>query len=499
MSRRGSVKPPLVIDVRSYSDKDAKTTYLVETSYEQANTTARGAAAVEQRFSAFQDLHAAITETLNLGAFPVARVWYATDAVKKERVDRLHEYLAVVAEKAGATPPAELLAFLGVDAGTFAAGGGGTAPGAARVLGRELPPLVWEVVWEEADAPPPNALAAAMARAALRERSSGEKLGAVDEAPSAGDTRSAEAPPPHPYADGNAIMAADAAAERAAAAADAEAPVATGGGSAADADAAAAAPPPSPGYRVGQRILSEADGGEWRPGRIIGRRVVGGAPQLKVSVDGYDSDQDAWVDAASDRVRALSSVASHNDEAASPGRPRGESAADARREQIRLGAEAAAAAAASSAAAAAATPMAASAGTPATAAPPTPQRVVELEKVNAQLLARIAELEKATRLEVAALEKRAAAIAAPPAAADGEADALRMKVSELQTALKAKEASTFAAQGAVRRLGKAEEKAKMRVVSLALQQPRYAALLSAVLRWRAAAAGGVSPPRSDAR
>jgi len=32
------------------------------------------------------------------------------------------------------------LAFLGVDAGTFAAGGGGTAPGAARVLGRELPP-----------------------------------------------------------------------------------------------------------------------------------------------------------------------------------------------------------------------------------------------------------------------------------------------------------------------------------------------------------------------
>ena len=496
MSRRGSAKPPLVIDVRSYSDKDAKTTYLVETSYEQANTTARGAAAVEQRFSAFQDLHAAITEPLNLGAFPVARVWYATDAVKKERVDRLHEYLAVVAEKAGTTPPADLLAFLGVDAASFAAGGGGATPGAARVLGRELPPLVWEVVWEEADAPPPNALAAAMARAALRERASGEKLGAVDEAPIAGDGRSAEAPPPHPYADVNAIMAADmaATAERAAAAADAEAPVATGGGGAADADAAAAAPPPSPGYRVGQRILSEADGGEWRPGRIIGRRVVGGAPQLKVSVDGYDSDQDAWVDAASDRVRALSSVASHNDEGASPGRPRGESAADARREQIRLGAEAAAAAAAASSAAAAATPMAASAGTPATAAPPTPQRVVELEKVNAQLLARIAELERATRLEVAALEKRAAAIAAPAAAADGEADALRMKVSELQTALKAKEASTFAAQGAVRRLGKAEEKAKMRVVSLALQQPRYAALLSAVLRWRAAAAGGVSTP-----
>ena len=350
MSRRGSAKPPLVIDVRSYSDKDAKTTYLVETSYEQANTTARGAAAVEQRFSAFQDLHAAITETLNLGAFPVARVWYATDAVKKERVDRLHEYLAVVAEKAGATPPAELLAFLGVDAGTFAAGGGATAPGAARVLGREPPPLVGGR-GEEADAPPPNALAAAMARAALRERSSGEKLGAVDEAPSAGD-RAAPRRRLRTRTPTAAIMAADAAAERAAAAADAEAPVATGGGSAADADAAAAAPPPSPGYRVGQRILSEADGGEWRPGRIIGRRVVGGAPQLKVSVDGYDSDQDEWVDAASDRVRALSSVASHNDEGASPGRPRGESAADARREQIRLGAEAAAAAAAASSAAA---------------------------------------------------------------------------------------------------------------------------------------------------
>ena len=349
MSRRGSAKPPLVIDVRSYSDKDAKTTYLVETSYEQANTPARGAAAVEQRFSAFQDLHAAITETLNLGAFPVARVWYATDAVKKERVDRLHEYLAVVAEKAGATPPAELLAFLGVDAGTFAAGGGGTAPGAARVLGRELPPLVWEVVGGGRRAAAQCARGGDGARRAARARERREarrrRRGAQ-----CGRRRSAEAPPPHPYADGIAIMAADAAAERAAAAADAEAPVATGGGSAADADAAAAAPPPSPGYRVGQRILSEADGGEWRPGRIIGRRVVGGAAaqgvrrRLRLGPGRVGRRGECG-------VRALSSVASHNDEGASPGRPRGESAADARREQIRLGAEAAAAAAASSAAA----------------------------------------------------------------------------------------------------------------------------------------------------
>ena len=191
--------------------------------------------------------------------------------------------------------------------------------------------------------------------------------------------------------------------------------------------------------------------------RIIGRRVVGGAPQLKVSVDGYDSDKDEWVDAA--RASAPSSVASHNDEGASPGRAasrpprptRADSARSGGRRHRRL------------------EPPRRHADGRVTAPrppPPTPQRVVELEKVNAQLALGSPSWRR----------RRATWRSAPPRSqrrrpADGEADALRMKVSD-QTALKAK-----GRRPSPRRrgppAGKAEEKAKMRVVSLALRQPRH--------------------------
>ena len=380
--------------------------------------------------------------------------------MKKERVDRLHEYLAVVAEKAGATPPAELASRRRRD---LCGGRRGTAPGAARVLGRELPPLV-EVVG--IDAPPPNALAAAMARAALRERRAAE-VGAVDEAPVRA-TRAARGAASAPVRRRQCHHGRRRC-RSAAAAADAEAPVATGGGSAADADAAAAAPPPSPGYRVGQRILSEADGGEASGASSAAASSAVRRSSRCPSTATTRTRTSGWMRRA--RASAPSRASPHNDEGACPG-GRAASRPPTPARQIRLEAAAAAAAASSAAAAAAADGRVRRHARDRRA--PTPQRVVELEKVNAQLLARIAELEKATRPR-SPHWRSAAAIAVPPAAADGEADALRMKVSELQTALKAKEAST-SPRRAVRRLGKAEEKAKMRVVSRA--QQRAAALLS---------------------
>ena len=147
MSRRGSAKPPLVIDVRSYSDK-AKTTYLVETSYEQANTTARGAAgraAVLGVPGPPRGNHRN-TQPRRLPGRPRL----VRDRRRQEGARRpAPQYLAVVAEGGrNATRGTPRLPRRRRRA--FAAGGGGAAPGAPRVLGRELPPLVWEVVWEEA-------------------------------------------------------------------------------------------------------------------------------------------------------------------------------------------------------------------------------------------------------------------------------------------------------------------------------------------------------------
>ena len=51
----------------------------------------------------------------------------------------------------------------------------------------------------------------------------------------------------------------------------------------------------------------EAEGGRWVPGRVLLHRVVrtgaGGGTQMKVSLDGYDSETDEWVDCGSERVR----------------------------------------------------------------------------------------------------------------------------------------------------------------------------------------------------
>ena len=97
-----------------------------------------------------------------------------------------------------------------------------------------------------------------------------------------------------------------------------------------------APPPPSPGgrvvhsFKIGARVLAVApagsddeeadDGGgagggdgaaeRWVPGRVLAERSHGGTKQFKISLDGYDSEDDAWVDADDDRVRPYEAGAS---------------------------------------------------------------------------------------------------------------------------------------------------------------------------------------------
>lgn len=67
-------------------------------------------------------------------------------------------------------------------------------------------------------------------------------------------------------------------------------------------------------FTVGARVLAiapvDSDDEEeepaaerWVPGRVLGQRVFRGKPQHKVSLDGYDSEDDVWVDNDDPRVR----------------------------------------------------------------------------------------------------------------------------------------------------------------------------------------------------
>jgi len=64
-------------------------------------------------------------------------------------------------------------------------------------------------------------------------------------------------------------------------------------------------------FAVGGRVLAVAPDDEgdedearrWVPGRVLGSRNVGEILQFKVSLDGYDSENDEWVDADDERLQ----------------------------------------------------------------------------------------------------------------------------------------------------------------------------------------------------
>ena len=73
----------------------------------------------------------------------------------------------------------------------------------------------------------------------------------------------------------------------------------------------AALPPSAPvDLRVGARVMAVAPGEEpdepdarWVPGRVLSQRTHVGAKQFKISLDGYDSEDDQWVESDDPRVR----------------------------------------------------------------------------------------------------------------------------------------------------------------------------------------------------
>jgi hypothetical protein len=96
--------------------------------------------------------------------------------------------------------------------------------------------------------------------------------------------------------------------------------------------AAAAAPLPPTSksgphvFRVGTRVLAiapdddeEEEEGDapaeerWVPGRVLGERVFKGSKQYKISLDGYNSEDDAWVDHDDERVRPYEAPNSSDD------------------------------------------------------------------------------------------------------------------------------------------------------------------------------------------
>eukprot|EP00962_Isochrysis_galbana_P016900 scaffold4841_cov121-Isochrysis_galbana.AAC.16 len=70
---------------------------------------------------------------------------------------------------------------------------------------------------------------------------------------------------------------------------------------------------------VGSRLLALAPDGEaatWVPARVIAERTVGRTTQYKVSLDGYDSETDEWLEPQSHKVRPHTVVADAKEAAA---------------------------------------------------------------------------------------------------------------------------------------------------------------------------------------
>jgi hypothetical protein len=70
---------------------------------------------------------------------------------------------------------------------------------------------------------------------------------------------------------------------------------------------------------VGSRLLALAPDGDaatWVPARVIAERTVGRTTQYKISLDGYDSETDEWLEPQSRRVRPHTVVADAKEAAA---------------------------------------------------------------------------------------------------------------------------------------------------------------------------------------
>jgi len=130
--RMSASAPSLTISVPGYTDVTGHTEYIIKSSAGEQQF------AVQHRFSNFIELHEAlITKMAKLpAAFPVPKSMFSGESVKRERVEKLQEYLRNVVRLSGERPPAALLKFLRVDTAVFAPlSSGGTGSGGAPTGG----------------------------------------------------------------------------------------------------------------------------------------------------------------------------------------------------------------------------------------------------------------------------------------------------------------------------------------------------------------------------
>jgi len=116
----------LTITIPGYTDQTGHTEYIIKSSVGDQHF------AVQHRFSNFIELHEAlITKIAKLPhAFPVAKSMFGGEQVKRERVEKLQEYLRNCVKLSGERPTGALLKFLRVEASAF-----GPAVGSAAVVG----------------------------------------------------------------------------------------------------------------------------------------------------------------------------------------------------------------------------------------------------------------------------------------------------------------------------------------------------------------------------
>ena len=112
--------------VTGFTDQSGHTEYQLETTGPDGR-----AVSAQHRFSDFVELHTVIQPALKLPiAFPIPKSMFTGEAVKRERQQKLQEYLRTALAACDATPPLALMSFLGLRAG--GPSGSGSAPDVAN-------------------------------------------------------------------------------------------------------------------------------------------------------------------------------------------------------------------------------------------------------------------------------------------------------------------------------------------------------------------------------
>jgi len=117
----------LQISIPGYTDVTGHTEYIIK------STVGDQQFAVQHRFSNFLELHEALLHKLSKlpAAFPVTKSMFNSESIKRDRVEKLQEYLRNCLRLSGDRPPNALLKFLSVEPSAFHSPTGGSTGGAS--------------------------------------------------------------------------------------------------------------------------------------------------------------------------------------------------------------------------------------------------------------------------------------------------------------------------------------------------------------------------------